>query len=213
VKNVLKKTFPNITGPVNLTDAQINRGSIPSGSVMTFYQAAAPAGWSRVSGFSNTYGIRIVGSSSPGGASGGTDDPILMDKVPTHTHGFSATTGTESADHSHGFSGVTGVENQSHSHGVSDPGHAHSTPGAMGNYGDAGGGSWVMAQIGNSATGAAGTGISIGNQNANHNHNFSGGTGGRSASHTHAVSGTSAANASAANWTPRYIDMILCVRD
>jgi hypothetical protein len=42
IKNVLQKTFPNLNGPVNLTDEDLNRGSVPAGSVMPFYMSASP---------------------------------------------------------------------------------------------------------------------------------------------------------------------------
>ena len=107
IKNVLKKTFPNVTGPVTLTDAELNRGSIPVGSVLAFYQAAAPAGWERVTGMTQTFGLRIIASDgTSGGTGGGTDNPVVMDKVPRHTHGSQWDVAVESADHTHGFSGV-----------------------------------------------------------------------------------------------------------
>ena len=213
IKNAVKNTFPNITGPVTLTDAEINRGSVPVGSVLAFYQAAAPAGWERVTGITQTFGLRIIASDgTTGGTGGGTDNPVVMDKVPSHTHGFSATSGGESADHSHSYSGVTGYMNQnaSHNHGVNDPTHRHEAIVGINvsGYGLAGG-SGVLLET---QTKYASTGISINATDTNHTHNFSGGTSGRSSGHTHAVSGTSDANGGAANWTPRYLDMILCRR-
>lgn len=212
-KNVLKNSFPNVTGPVTLTETQINQGSVPAGSVLAFYQAAAPAGWERVTGFINTFGIRIVGSADAGGVSGGTDDPVLMDKVPSHTHNFAAKSGNTSNDHTHSFNVNSGGQNVNHSHVVSDPGHAHLQQGVS--YGkDSGGGYGTYIAYGNSGvpTLAAVTGISIGAENTAHAHNVSGGTGVASANHTHAVSGATGANGSAANWQPRYLDMILCRR-
>ena len=216
IKNAVQNTFPNITGPVTLSDAEINRGSIPVGSVLPFYQAAAPAGWERVTGMTQTFGLRIVASATAGGVGGGTDDPVVNDKVPSHTHGMSFSSGTESADHSHAFSGVSGYMNQnaSHNHGISDPGHTHSIPQSSAGYGFDGGGSGNPAvwAAGASNTNAAGTGITIASKDTNHTHNFSGNSGGRSVAHSHVVSGDTNANGSAANWTPRYLDMILCRR-
>ena len=212
VKNVLKRSFPGITGPVTLTQDEINRGSVPSGSICLFYQAAAPAGWSRTAGIGNTFGIRIVASANPGGGSGGTDDPVLNDKVPSHAHSFAATSGTESADHSHYVSGNTGGQSVNHSHAVSDPGHIHydSMAGITTGPNMRPGGGWGPAA---GSTGSAVTGISIGSENATHTHAFGAQSGGRSAAHSHSVSGTTGANAPAANWVPRYVDMILCTRD
>ena len=212
VKNVLKRSFPGITGPVTLTQDEINRGSVPAGSVCAFYQAAAPVGWSRTAGIVNTLAIRIVASASAGGGSGGTDDPVLNDKVPSHDHTFATTSGTENADHSHYVSGNTAGQSVNHSHAVSDPGHSHFENLAGIGYGVqfVGGNGFVGVS---GQTGAAVTGISIGSENATHTHAFGAQSGGRSASHSHAVSGTTGANAPAANWVPRYVDMILCTRD
>ncbi len=210
VKNVLKKSFPGITGPVTLTQDQINRGSVPSGSILPFFQAAAPVGWTRTAGITQTFGMRIVATATAGGTSGGTDDPVLNDKVPSHTHSFSTVSGGESADHSHYFSAVSGYMNQnaSHSHSVNDPGHTHSGSVLVAGPGFAGGGAAALGSIG-----GAYTGISLNASNTDHVHSVVGNTGGRSAAHTHSVSGATVANGSAANWVPRYVDMILCTRD
>ena len=213
IKNVLQKTFPNISGPVTLTQDQINRGSVPAGAILPFYMATPPVGWSRTAGLSQTFGLRIVPSATNGGTFGGTDDPILNDKVPTHTHGFTATTAGNSVDHVHGFSAQTGTMNQNaaHSHAVSDPGHSHSDT-----YGVPPGGSWGFANVvpyGATPGAPAGTGISISATNTDHVHAVSGSTGGANQGHTHSLSGTTVGNASAANWAPRYLDLILCTRD
>lgn len=220
IKQVLVNTFPNVSGPINLSDAQINAGSVPSGSILPFYQASAPAGWSRVTGFSDTFAMRIVGSAVAGGVSGGTDDPILNNKVPAHAHGFSGTSGSESADHTHAMSAsTTGYMNQNntHNHSVSDPGHSHKLPMTNGGPNDYGSGPQFLtpypAASSDQSSGASGTGISIAAVDINHTHNVSGVTGGRSAAHTHTVSGTTDNNPSPASWAPRYIDMILCVRN
>jgi hypothetical protein len=210
IKNVLKRSFPNITGPVNLTQDQINQGSIPAGSVLPFYQATPPVGWSRVGGISQTFGLRIAASATAGGVSGGTDDPVLNDKVPSHTHGYSGSTASDATDHSHYFSATSGNMNQnvSHNHSVSDPGHTHSGSTLTGGAGFAGGGAAALGSIGPSVTG-----ISLGGASIDHAHAVAGSTGGRSASHSHSYSGATVANASAASWVPRYLDLILCVRD
>lgn len=212
IKNVLKRSFPGITGPVTLTQDEINRGSVPSGSVCAFYQAAAPTGWSRLAGIGNTFAMRIVASASAGGGSGGTDDPVLNDKIPSHAHSFAATSGTESADHSHYVSGNTGGQSANHQHAVSDPGHQHleTIGGSASGSQYAAGNGWVNSQA---YTGSAETGISIGSENTTHTHSWGAQSGGRSAAHSHTVSGTTGANAPAANWVPRYVDMILCTRD
>jgi len=211
IKNVLQKTFPNISGPVTLTQDQINRGSVPAGAILPFYMATPPVGWSRTAGLSQTFGLRIVPSATNGGTFGGTDDPILNDKVPSHTHGFSSVTAGASVDHTHAFSGVSGYQNENsvHTHVVNDPTHAHNGQVGIGSgLGAAGGSGIVQGSIG-----YAGTGISINAASTDHTHSFSGNTIGANQGHTHSLSGTTVVNGSAANWTPRYLDLILCTRD
>jgi len=133
--------------------------SIPSGSKMTFFQAVAPVGWTQDTTHNNKM-LRVVSGS--GGGSGGSDSPILMNKVPSHTHTF--TTGDQSNDHSHTYT-IPNATAASYGAGV-----LSSVP---------------------SITSAS--------------------TGGSSSGHTH--DGTTNANGSASNWTPMYIDMILCQKD
>jgi hypothetical protein len=164
IKNVLKKSFPNITGAVTLTHTQINTGSVPSGSVLAFMQAAAPTGWTRKTGLVSTFGMRIVATASAGGGTGGTDDPILNNKVPSHTHTASGLS-DNIGDHFHTVpSAILGSPPQ---------------PGA-----------------------APGTGISLGTVNSS-----------VTGTHQHSVAVTVNANASAANWAPRYYDFIVCIKD
>ena len=70
IKNVLKKTFPNLTGPVTATASELNGSykSIPSGTKATFAQAAAPSGWTQDT-FPNDKMLRVV--STAGGTTGG----------------------------------------------------------------------------------------------------------------------------------------------
>jgi len=162
--------------------------------------------------FGNMFVIRIVASASAGGGSGGTYDLVLNDKVPSHDHSFSAASGGESVDHSHFVSGNTGGQSASHSHAITDPGHSHfeNLAGVAAGVQSVGGNGFVGVS---GQTGSNVTGISIGNENATHTHGWSAQTNGRSNTHTHSVSGTTGANSPAANWVPRYVDMILCTRD
>jgi hypothetical protein len=158
---------------------------LPTGSISVFTQATAPTSWTRItSDIADNRMMRII-SSGNGGGTGGSQSPVLTNVVPSHTHGFG--TGNVSSDHSHG---------------VGDPGHAHTLrirydqtsrtgfprPLPNGNrfpIQDAGG--WVLG---------AGTGIF---------------TGGITANHTH--SGTTDNGSSQTNWSPRYIDTLLCSKD
>ena len=214
IKNVLKKTFPNLTGPVTITQDEMNRTAIPVGSVMVFYQAAVPTGWTRTPGFTLTYGLRIVPSTSAGGAFGGADDPISSPQVPSHTHSYSTVSGVETGSHTHTWGGTSSgmSANASHSHTLSDPGHAHtvylSAPGGQKDGGD----NYTVPTTGSQATSANGTGISIAAANTDHTHYTSGTTSAGSGNHQHAVSGTVLANSGAAIWTPRYVDVIVCTK-
>jgi hypothetical protein len=190
IKNVLKRSFPNITGPVTLTQDALNRGSVPSGSVMLFWQSAAPVGWTRVAGITTTHGLRVVTSSTAGGTSGGSDDPILNDKVPSHSHAVNAVnTGSGSANHTHG--GVTtpaGAHNHTYTKNV---------PSAFpfGNNGTVP----PISQTTDYTSSAP-----------DHVH----GIYADGAAHVHTVPAHSTnANAGAANWTPRYMDVIVCRKD
>lgn len=127
---------------------------------------------------------------------GGSADAIVV----SHTHTFSATTGTESADHTH--SGTTGTESANHTHGTGTGGSFLTGSASTGTTGWNGGGNYTPVQpTANTAT-----------QSANHTHTFT--TGGVSANHTHSVSGTTAASGSSgtnANYQP-YITVYMWKR-
>ena len=133
--------------------------SVPSGSILAFHNATAPLGWTQITTYTNNM-MRVVAGA--GGGSGGSHSPILMDKVPSHTHSF--TTGNQSADH----------------------GHPYTIPDAA----TASYGAGVLSAVPSVTT-------------AN--------TSGVTSDHTH--SGTTNANGSASNWTPKYINVILCQKD
>ncbi len=146
-----------------------------------------------------------------------------------HYHYFSS--GNQSADHVH--SGSTSyVGDHTHALPAGNPGGGSYMYGASSAYqfatssAGAGGHSHSFTTGGMSAnhyhTGNTGY-VSNGhthyfdsgymNTNASHAHNFSTGNMSANATHSHTVSGTTAANGSAANWAPKYIDMILCSKD
>lgn len=80
---------------------------IPVGTVMLFYQAAAPTGWTQVTSV-NDRALRV--SNSTGGGTGGA--------VAWSTY----FTGTYSV----GSTAITEAQMPSHTHGINDPGHTHS---------------------------------------------------------------------------------------
>jgi hypothetical protein len=166
------------------TTAFVLANNFPSGTRLTFAQAAAPTFWTQdTSDTANNRMLRVVNST--GGGVGGSADPTVMNVVPSHTHTF--TSGTMNS-------------NTSHSHGVYDPGHAHGLENVIDHYGY--GSSFGVrgdypvppADVTNSTNGAT-TNISIYATNIDHTH-----------------SGTTNNN-SGSNWTPRYVNLIICSKD
>jgi hypothetical protein len=170
-----------------LGSGNISIDPIPTGAVMVFAMASAPTGWTQTTtDIADNRMLRVV--KTAGGGTGGSNSPILNNVVPAHTHGF--TTGGQSADHSH--SGSTGGISANHVHNARWINSQFSSPnigwpGITGSYG----------------------GVDTGTVSSDHVHGFA--TGGASANHTH--SGTTDNGSSQTNWTPRYIDLILCTKN
>ncbi len=121
IKAVLRATFKTSggavwSGPLAVSPTELNycagvtsniqtqinnvspgSAAIPAGTVMPFFQAAAPTGWTKVVTHNNKM-LRVVSGS--GGGSGGIHSPILMDKIPSHTHVWSGTVAA-GGSHSH----------------------------------------------------------------------------------------------------------------
>tara|TARA_R110000744_G_C19371578_1_gene562699 strand:+ start:2838 stop:3500 length:663 start_codon:yes stop_codon:yes gene_type:complete len=146
IKAILKAQFPGVNGqgfssPINASEAEINHligitsnvqdqidaivaaptsGDLiaPAGTVMTFYQAAPPFGWTQVPTLTNSL-LRIV--SGAGGGAGGTDSPISLVHEHTHTTGSHALTVNEMPSHNHtigndpGSTSLTGIYARSES--------------------------------------------------------------------------------------------------
>jgi hypothetical protein len=112
IKSVLKNTFPNLDGVVNCTPDELNLLEgvvaddvmlVPGGTAMLFYQAYAPDGWTQVTtGLNATYGNMLRVVTGTGGTYGGTHSPILMDKVPSHTHIITASVDSQGG-HTHDY--------------------------------------------------------------------------------------------------------------
>lgn len=205
-------TMAGVTVSNSSLASTVSWACLPAGTVMMFAQTAAPTGWTQINldSTSNRM-LRVVNGG--GGGYGGSASPILMDVVPSHTHTYSSTSGTQSADHFHGYSGNTGGTSNDHSHAVSDPGHFHSISAYTNAPGSIGVPAGTPIDALQTQTGTSTTGISLGGQTSNHTHAYSGNTGGVSANHTHAISGTTATNGSSSNWQPRYLDLIACSKN
>lgn len=153
----------------------VSSSSVPAGSRLLWAQPAAPTGWTQITSTETSNRmLRVVntvggstGSNGTGGYGyGGTDSPILNNKVPTHTHSFSGSVGAGGA-HAHTIYTNNG-DDPSNSGGnrVQNPGQGNQT--------------WSTSTA---------------------------------PDHTHAVSGTISSNSGASNWTPLYLNLILCSKD
>lgn len=73
---------------------------IPSGTVVLFYQAAAPVGWTQVTSL-NDYALRLV--SSAGGTVGGTTaySTVFSNQTPTITVGSTTLSTAQMPSHTH----------------------------------------------------------------------------------------------------------------
>lgn len=180
--------------PQNISDWMadaVRQAAFTTGTRLLFPQASAPTGWTRVTtDEANNRMLRVV-SSGAGGVTGGSNSPILNNVVPSHTHTFS--TGGQSADHTH--SGYTGGQSANHVHDYMTPLRASdidrgSGPNSL----------WSLDDNGIYNTGGFSN---------DHSHGFN--TGGVSSNHIH--SGSTDNGSSQTNWTPRYIDMILCQKN
>ena len=176
---------------------------IPDGTVMVFFQSAAPTGWTKLTS-QNDKTLRVV--SGNGGGTGG--DWAMSAGETTSSAGAHTHTGPS---HSHGHNLAAGAhtlstsEMPSHSHGSGKNYVTHANPTAFGP-----GGVIIYAPNYNATqpqhgstynTGSAGSGSS-------HSHSTSGnisadGTGntGSNGAHTHTLA------------APQYIDVIICSKD
>jgi len=199
--------------------------SVPPGSVVLFYQADAPTGWTKVT-TQNNKALRVV--SGTGGGTGGTTNftSVFASRTPSGslsggsisisvsgTTGSRALTVAQLPPHQHSLS--------QHTHGVNDPGHNHlwgvdDNTGATGNgNADANPGSnyrsTTSSQTGITIQGASGSndrtgaGVDYGLAGQGHDHSFSGSGSG-------SLSGASFSG-SAMDFAVQYIDIILCSKN
>lgn len=174
-----------------LTWAEVPEGEdyIPNGSVMVFFQANAPTGWTKVTS-QNDKTLRVV--SGTGGGTGG--DWAMSAGETTSSHSGHVHAG---AAHSHNHNLSAGA----HTLSVAEmPSHNHNTNfhNPANNPTNPGGGSRGASATATSSTGGSGS----------HSHSLSGsissgGSGDTSSagSHTHTIA------------APQYIDVIICSKD
>ena len=230
-------TWASVPAPASATTTMEGlvtlTGAFPSGTVMVFYQAAAPTGWAKVT-TQNDKALRVVSGS--GGGSGGTHAFTIP---PSTSHGHTWTgnsvTSSSAGSHGHTFTGnsATTSNTGSHSHGHSlsagnhtlttaqMPSHTHSltrTP-------EGGGGNGLQRsnQAGTAySTGATGGGSSHShslsgsiNSSGNHTHTVSSsGSNASDGAHTHTTTATGTnSNTGPTAFAPKYIDVIICSKN
>ena len=214
----LTGALPAISG-ANLTGVD----PFPSGTVMVFYQASAPTGWTKSTSH-NDKALRVV--SGNGGGNGGTHDltspPSLahVHSAAAHTHTAAAHTHTINHGHSNNLSAaahtLTTAQLASHTHGLNVA---------------RGIGSAVEYRVYWSSTSriSAGLTYNVNNQTQNtvaagsgnsHSHSMSGSVtdhSGNSGSTTPSASGSTTPGNSGSttptSFAPKYIDVIICAKD
>ncbi len=136
LKSVLKSTFPNLTGAVTATQAQLNGALVPTGSILLWSgsTSSVPTGWALCNGqtvarsdgtgnittpdLTNKF-VVCAGTSYSVGSTGGA-----ASNTPTITLTNQAVTLTEAQVPAHAHT-IT-VTDPGHNHTINDPGHAHS---------------------------------------------------------------------------------------
>jgi hypothetical protein len=165
------------------TTAAVN--PIPAGSVMLFYQAAAPTGWTQVTAL-NDYDLRLV--SGTGGGTGGTTaySTVFTNQTVSTTVSVSGTTG-----------GTTLSESQmpSHRHGFL---FSNANPGGPAYYLNTAGTCYTYLNAQQTY-----------NQNAILSVDLTGGNG----SHSHSFSGSGSGTSSAVTLNVRYANIIICSKN
>jgi len=181
-----------------MTWAEVPEGEdyIPDGTVMVFFQASAPTGWTKVTS-QNDKTLRVVSGS--GGGTGGdwamsSGETTSSDGAHTHT----------SAAHTHGAGSfaagahtLSTGEMPSHNHSYTR--YSSLQTGGPGNPAYGGFPAWRSTS--SQSTGSSGSGSS-------HSHSLSG----TSASTTPGATGSSGAHTHTIQ-APQYIDVIICSKD
>ncbi len=198
-------TFTNITFTGTISG---NGGGLtgvdpfPSGTVMIFYQASAPTGWTK-STTNNDKALRVV--SGTGGGTGGTH---AMSSPPSTAHTHSGPNHRHSTpNHSHSHSLSAG----SHTLSTSQiPSHTHSRwSGGNSCYG--GSQTTVQSSVVNGG-GWTTSGMQSQGGGSSHSHSLSGSISSGGGSNSGYASGTTG-SAGPTAFAPQYIDVIVCSKD
>ena len=192
---------------MNLIDTQmkanetaIGGAGVPSGTVMVFYQSAAPTGWTK-STSNNDKALRVV--SGNGGGTGGTH---ALSSPPSlaHTHTSAAHVHSVGA-HSHGnnlsAAAHTLSTSQMPSHNHSSIGGAYAattnSPNPTGQYNN------PNSNLNTGSTGGGGS----------HSHSMSGSVSNSSAFNSSSAGGAATSSTTPTAFAPQYIDVIICAKN
>lgn len=149
----------------------------PSGTKLLFAQATAPTGWTQIVSSIATGRMLHVVNNGSGGTFGGTDDPLLNNTVPSHSHLSGSLYNIAAGNHTHANGIYTNVFRPPYVGSLTGNDSVLSGSEQAIGAGD----SAVMATTG---------------------------------SHTHDIAGnTGDVTAGANDWTPKYLNLILCSKD
>ena len=188
IKATIKASFPNITGAVTLTQAEINalttpKLDAPSGTRLLFHMSSPPVGWTKDTSH-NDKALRVVsGSVGTGGSVAFSSVMASQTPAGTVSTNFTGTTAStvlsvsQIPSHSHTFTESFSKEDNNFSAGSQRPLRENSVN--LGNY-----------TITTASTGGGG----------GHTHAFS-------------VTGGSTFSGSAMNLAIRYVDIIIAQKD
>jgi len=192
---------------MNLIDTQmktnadaIGGAGVPSGTVMVFYQAAAPTGWTK-STSNNDKALRVV--SGNGGGTGGTH---ALSSPPSlaHTHTSAAHVHSVGA-HTHG----NNLSAAAHTLSVGQlASHNHSITTSANNVGGSN----------NHPSMASGGPLTSHNTNytggnGSHSHGMSGGVSNSTAFNSGSGGGAATSSTTPTSFAPQYIDVIICAKN
>ena len=203
----LTGALPAISG-ANLTGVD----PFPSGTVMVFYQSAAPTGWTK-STAQNDKALRVVSGS--GGGTGGTHDLSSPPSL-AHTHTAAAHTHTAAA-HTH--------TSAAHTHGNNLSAAAHTlTEAQMPSHRHAGGSNVYVGsngvaytgkncQSGHSATGGKNYWGYYTGGGQSHSHGMSGSVSSATPGATGSTTPGASGSTTPTSFAPKYINVIICAKD
>jgi hypothetical protein len=193
---------------MNLIDTQmktnadaIGGAGVPSGTVMVFYQAAAPTGWTK-STSNNDKALRVV--SGNGGGTGGTH---ALSSPPSlaHTHTGAAHVHTIGA-HSHGNNLSAAAHTLSE---AQMPSHRHSITTSQNQVGAS------AVNITTNASGPLATShyTNYTGGGGSHSHSMSGGVNNSNAYNTSSNGANATSSTTPTAFAPQYIDVIICAKN